>query len=86
MCKGHKGATLQVDWSNKGSLVATASADKTLCVWDVDAGRRVKKYTEHTNHVNSVCCARDDFHLMATASDDCTTRVSSTRTTVPRPC
>jgi len=74
--KGHKGAILQVDWSVDGALVASASADKTMCVWDVDTGRRVKKFAEHSSHVNSVCCAREDSHLLATASDDCTTEVS----------
>jgi len=77
--KGHKGAILQVDWSRDGALVASASADKTLLVWDVETGRRVRKYTEHTSHVNSVCCAREDSHLMATASDDCSTKMWDTR-------
>ena len=67
-----------MDYSVDGSMLASASADKTVCVWDADSGRRIKKYSEHSSHVNSVCCARDDFHLLATASDDCTTRVRPT--------
>jgi Prp8 binding protein len=77
--KGHKGAILQVDWSVDGEQICSASADKTLLVWDVETGKRVKKFQEHGSHVNSVCCAREDSHLLASGSDDCSARIWDTR-------
>lgn len=77
--KGHKSAILQVDWSNDGQYVCSASADKTIFVWDVDSGRRIKKFAEHSSHVNAICTSRQDIHLLASASDDCSTRMWDTR-------
>merc|ERR1712166_1553788 len=78
--KGHKNAVLQIDWSLDGHQVCSASADKTVCVWDVESGRRLKKFAEHTSHVNSVCTAGEDAgyqgptqpsELQPTISADC---------------
>ena len=75
--KGHKNAVLQVDWSIDGTKLCSASADKTVMVFDVETNKRVKKFQDHQSHVNSVCCARADSHLLASASDDCTAKVSA---------
>merc|ERR1712166_1435858 len=73
--KGHKNAVLQVDWSIDGTKLCSASADKTVFVFDVETNKRVKKFQDHQSHVNSVCCARQDTHLLASASDDCTAKL-----------
>eukprot|EP00656_Telonema_subtile_P051799 TRINITY_DN7063_c0_g1_i2.p2 TRINITY_DN7063_c0_g1~~TRINITY_DN7063_c0_g1_i2.p2 ORF type:complete len:239 (+),score=56.40 TRINITY_DN7063_c0_g1_i2:380-1096(+) len=57
----------------------SASADKTLMVHDVETNKRVKKFADHQSHVNSVCCARTDSHLLASASDDCSVKLWDTR-------
>merc|ERR1711998_376092 len=77
--KGHKNAVLQVDWSVDGTKLCSASADKTLMVFDVETNKRVKKFQDHDSHVNSVCCARQDSHLLVSASDDCTAKLWDTR-------
>merc|ERR1712166_517881 len=53
--------------------------DKTGMVFDVETNKRVKKFQDHQSHVNSVCCARADSHLLASASDDCTAKLWDTR-------
>jgi Prp8 binding protein len=50
---GHKNAILDLKFSSS-DLLLTASADKTLGVWDVTTGTRIKKCTGHTGIVNSL--------------------------------
>ncbi len=43
-----------VAWSRDGGLVATASDDKTLKLWDPSSGRCVRTLEGHTHYV--LCC------------------------------
>ena len=52
---GHKNAILQCCWGFDGEVVYTASADKTVGIWDAYTGKRVRKLLGHTSHVNAVC-------------------------------
>lgn len=76
---GHKGAILEVSFSHDGSIIFTASADKTINMWDTASSIRIKKLKGHSDVVNAVSCARQS-HLMVSASDDCSIRIWDTRT------
>ncbi|KAG0344283.1 hypothetical protein BG004_004596 [Podila humilis] len=68
--KGHIGAILELHWSRDGSMIFTASADKTCGVYDVETGERIKRFKGHTSFVNSCSPARRGPELLASGSDD----------------
>jgi Prp8 binding protein len=82
---GHTNAVLDLKWSRDSSKIASASADKTLMIWDTNKGTRLRKCTEHTGCVNSVAAAGGNAStgsvatLFATASDDKTVKLWDTR-------
>ena len=53
----------------------SASADKSVGLWDADKGKRTKKYTGHSAVVNSVSMAQNNEPFAVSASDDCTAMV-----------
>jgi Prp8 binding protein len=64
---GHKNAVLDCAWCDEDCIV-TASADKTLMLWDAATGKRLRKWAEHDKIVNAVTAVDD--HLVVSASDD----------------
>jgi Prp8 binding protein len=67
--EGHKNAVLQVKWARE-NVIVSASADKTVGVWDANRGRRISRLTEHSAIVNSCACAKDVAELFVSGSDD----------------
>ena len=65
---GHKNAIVELRWCDARTL-ATASADKTVCLWDAHAGKRKRKWTGHRSFVNAVAAARHEPSV-ASGSDD----------------
>lgn len=66
---GHKDGVWDVACKPGQPLIASASADHTSCIWDIDSGRCLLVYQGHQGSVNSV-----KFHpskdLMLTSSGD----------------
>lgn len=77
--RGHKNAVIQVQWYSAGSILS-ASADKTVAIWDANRGNRIRKFTEHTAIVNTCAAARDNELRIASGSDDCTAILWDPRT------
>eukprot|EP01129_Flabellula_baltica_P016122 TRINITY_DN8449_c0_g1_i1.p1 TRINITY_DN8449_c0_g1~~TRINITY_DN8449_c0_g1_i1.p1 ORF type:complete len:304 (+),score=60.55 TRINITY_DN8449_c0_g1_i1:73-984(+) len=71
---GHSEAISSVQFSDDGNYLASASNDKTVCLWDVNEGRSISKLTGHTQGISDIAWV-DDSKLVATASDDCTVRL-----------
>ncbi|PNJ90241.1 SNRNP40 isoform 2 [Pongo abelii] len=73
--KGHSGAVMELHYNTDGSMLFSASTDKTVAVWDSETGERVKRLKGHTSFVNSCYPARRGPQLVCTGSDDGTVKV-----------
>ena len=67
---GHKNVVLDLHWNSAGTRIVTASADKTVGVYDVSRGIRTKKYGGHSAVVNSCHISRLGEPLAVSGGDD----------------
>lgn len=72
--KGHTRRLYSAEFSRDGSLVVTASEDKTARVWQAATGREVAVLRGHTNSVYSAAFSPDGRRVV-TASEDNTVRI-----------
>jgi Prp8 binding protein len=72
--KSHTNAVTALTWSHTDRLV-TGSADKSVCSWDVEVGRVVRKYRGHTAVVQDVACPKKTRELIGSVGDDGSLRV-----------
>ena len=56
-------------------MVYTASVDKTVGIWDVGSGARIKRLKGHTNFVNAIGESKKGQPLVVSGSDDCQVRI-----------
>jgi WD40 repeat protein len=72
--RGHTGWVGGVAFSPDGKTLATASADKTVKLWDVATGKETRTLKGHTDYVSSVAFSPDGKTL-ATGSYDHTAKI-----------
>ena len=72
--EGHSAWINAVVFSPDGQLVASASGDMTVRVWEITTGQCYSVLEGHSNLVNAVVFSPDG-QLVASASYDCTVRV-----------
>lgn len=72
--RGHTARMNRLVWSPDGSLLASASFDNTLRIWDADSGQLVRTLS---GHVLPVYCAAwsPDGRILASGSNDTTVRI-----------
>jgi eukaryotic-like serine/threonine-protein kinase len=76
---GHSSAVNAVAWSPDGTRIASASADKTVQVWNATDGKRLLTFRGHTQAVNAVAWSPDGTRI-ASASADTTVQVWNANT------
>jgi WD40 repeat protein/serine/threonine protein kinase len=71
---GHDGPVTRARYSPDGRLVATASADRTVRIWDAASGATLRVLRGHAERVNGVAFSPDSRRVVS-ASGDATLRV-----------
>ena len=67
---GHTGAVMEAHFNTDGSNIYTCSTDKTLAIWDIMTGQRIRKLKGHSTFVNSVQGTRRGVTMLCSGSDD----------------
>ncbi len=67
---GHAKQVNGVSFSPDGKMLATASGDNTVKLWDTSTGKEVKTLTGHTNSVIGVSFSPDGKMLASGSHDD----------------
>ena len=72
--EGHSRSVNAVAFSHNGQLLASASMDETVRLWNPGTGEQVQELKGHSNWVNAVAFSHDD-QLLASTSTDRTVRL-----------
>ncbi|MEH2168334.1 MAG: ribosome assembly protein 4, partial [Nostoc sp.] len=67
--EGHNSPVNSVTYSPNGQQLASASADKTIKIWDVSSGKLLKTLTGHSSPVNSVTYSPNGQQLASASAD-----------------
>jgi WD40 repeat protein len=76
---GHTGDILDFAFNNLSSLMASASADKTIKLWKLPSGELSATLEGHNDDVTELCFADNDQYLIS-VSDDMSVIVWDTKT------
>lgn len=77
---GHTLGISDLSWSKESKYLATASDDKTIALWDVAAGTKIKSLIGHTNYVFTLDFSPASDQMLASGSFDETIRLWDVRT------
>ncbi|MCV3216350.1 WD40 repeat domain-containing protein [Plectonema radiosum NIES-515] len=76
---GHKSWVYGVSFSPNGKMLASASSDKTVKLWDTSTYKQIKTLTGHTGEVNGISFSPDG-KMLASGSRDKTVKLWDTST------
>jgi WD40 repeat protein len=67
--RGHKNIITCLAFSHDGKLLASASVDRTITLWNPSLGQVLRTMTRHTDTVNAVLFSEDDRQLFSVGND-----------------
>jgi WD40 repeat protein len=67
--RGHKNIITCLAFSHDGKLLASASVDRTIALWNPSLGQVLRTMTRHTDTVNAVLFSEDDRQLFSVGND-----------------
>lgn len=68
--KEHTNTITRIAWSPDGLLLATASKDNTVRIWDAKAGKQLQLLSKHTSSIISVSWSPDGRRLASGGADN----------------
>jgi WD40 repeat protein len=66
---GHLNVVTDICFSPDGKLLATASADETVKIWDLRLRSEIRSFHQHEGPVYSVCFSPDGTHIASSGYD-----------------
>lgn len=67
--RGHEAEVREIAYNPSGSLIASASADRTIRIWRVKTGEQLHVFREHTDVIYDVAFSPVDDRLASTSRD-----------------
>jgi small GTP-binding protein len=71
LLRGHNAWVDCVKWMDNGKLIASASGDKSIRIWDVKSKRTNRIIEGHTTNIRSVAVSYDGTLLASKADENC---------------
>lgn len=68
-CSGHKDVVFSIALSHSAKFFATASWDKTICLWEANTFQQIGPSLQHDAKIHSLSISPDDSHLVSGARD-----------------
>jgi Prp8 binding protein len=59
--------------------LVSGSADKTVCSWDIEVGKMMRKYKGHTGIIQNVACPKKTKDIVGSVGDDGSLRIWENR-------
>ncbi|RAQ98459.1 WD40 repeat domain-containing serine/threonine-protein kinase [Thermogemmatispora tikiterensis] len=82
-CRGHNDWVTALAWSPDGAMLASASSDRTVRLWDPRHGQTLRVYHGHRSSVLAISWSFDGIYI-ASASTDGLIHVWEAKTGLPR--
>jgi WD40 repeat protein len=73
--EGHEGQILDVAFSSDEELLASASTDGSVWIWNTDSGSLMRRLEKHTSDIRAVTFSPVDSNLLASLSVDGTAKL-----------